>query len=310
VELVTDGSKGMGILPGELVKGTLRTGANSRATLLADDGTRLELADSTRATVQTADGAVRLDSGRIVAQMGSRPLKLTAGSSAVMVEGSTGQFEVAVTPGSVEVISRKGALNVHSGDKVVAVADGTRMTFGESGPVGSDKASAGDAPQGPAKDSAPDADAKAAAAPTPAPEPKPLVLKVSWPAAPVKSTSYTLKGTTTPGATVKVNGADATVKSNGKFSASVELPEGESVVEVKATGPNGEDKADSQKITVAAKAEAADDAPAAKDAAKPADQQAPATEDAKADSTPDDGQAKPKKKAAKSKVKEEASGWE
>jgi len=134
----------------------------------------------------------------------------------------------------------------------------------------------------------PESAPKSAPAEAPAPA-GPPTLKVKWPSAPV-TLSYTVKGTVTAGATVTVNDVEASVRESGSFSAKIELPEGQSVVEVQATGADGQSTTSKHSVTAAAPVvEKAAPKPAAKaPTSKPAAEQP----------------------ESKPKVKQEAAGWE
>jgi hypothetical protein len=70
---------------------------------------------------------------------------------------------------------------------------------------------------------------------------RPLVLQVEEPAdeSIVNASSITVRGTTTSGAVVSVNGALASVDSNGAFQLTIALDEGPNVIEVVASDDAG-----------------------------------------------------------------------
>lgn len=70
---------------------------------------------------------------------------------------------------------------------------------------------------------------------------RPLVLQVEEPAdeSIVNTSSITVRGTTTPGAVVSVNGALASVDSKGAFQLTITLDEGPNIIEVVASDDAG-----------------------------------------------------------------------
>jgi hypothetical protein len=66
----------------------------------------------------------------------------------------------------------------------------------------------------------------------------------------LETTSCAVSGRTEPDCTVTAGGVAAAVSREGKFSITVELAEGEQLVEVKATAPDGSETAISRTVTV------------------------------------------------------------
>ena len=343
VEVIAKGqSRGLGILPGEpLGAGTLALGPEAHAIFKTSDGATLELSAATRAQLNSGQATqVELAAGTVTAAVGAHPVRVQA-AGGLLATASGGKFEVALaSDGSVKVVSQQGPVELRLGDskselgsgKSIELAKGEplpALTQAPAAPVAAarpaaklpepekvamvDPAPVAKQPKPVAEQPEPAAKPVAAVAPKPEkakPAPVPVgppTLNVKWPASAV-ALSYTLRGKVSPGATVSVNNVAAEVRKSGSFTAKIELPEGESIVEVKAVGPDGQELAQKHAVTAAeppmeapapakpaapVEAQADDDAPPAKPAkvAKPA---AP----------------KPAGNAAKPQVTQEAAGWE
>jgi hypothetical protein len=66
----------------------------------------------------------------------------------------------------------------------------------------------------------------------------------------LETTSCDVSGRTEPDSTITIGDSPATVGKDGKFSTTIELTEGEQVVEVKATAPDGSETAIARTVTV------------------------------------------------------------
>jgi len=318
VEVIAKGqSRGLGILPGEpLGAGTLALGPEAHAIFKTSDGATLELSAATRAQMNSGQATqVELAAGTVTAAVGAHPVRVQA-AGGLLATASGGKFEVALaSDGSVKVVSQQGPVELRLGDSKSELGSGKSIELAKGEPLPA-LTQAPAAPVAAAKLPEPEKVAMVDPAPV-AKQPKPVAeqpvpvgpptLNVKWPASAV-ALSYTLRGKVSPGATVSVNNVAAEVRKSGSFTAKIELPEGESIVEVKAVGPDGQELAQKHAVTAAeppmeapapakpaapVEAQADDDAPPAKPAkvAKPA---AP----------------KPAGNAAKPQVTQEAAGWE
>lgn len=299
VELLPgNGGRGLGVLPGEPLGAGVLSVEKGRAVLATDDGATLEL-EGARAQVTSAETTrVALERGKLSASGGSRALKVEA-ANGLSATATGAHFELALgDDGSLDIADTQGALQLAMGDAKVELAAGQKLHLDKGQPLygpGSPslakardekpapKLAAAEVPEKPAAKAEP-----AKPEPTPAPSPAPAApqLSVKWPATAV-FTTYTLRGTTAPGAKVSAGEATAVARKNGSFSLKLTLPEGESQVEVKVTAADGQQASESHALRAIAPP-----AKPAQDAAEPAK---PAAGSEGAD---------------KPEVKQEGAGWE
>jgi hypothetical protein len=280
VELVADGTdKGTGILPGEPLTGGLRTGDGARARVATGAGGHLALDGSSRLDVK--GDQFSLAKGKVVAETGAGKLAVQAGEGPVMVEGAGGAFEVSLSGrGEVKVTVQKGTAQVAVRGRSVDLTEGQNVSISRGSDLPSPKAPTPTpepkADDKKADDKKPDdkkpelvakadekksdekksdekksdekkSDEKHDEPPAPTGPPK---LDVEWKVSALSDTTAQIHGVTSGNAKVVINGAvKAKVRSNGKFEAKLELPAGESEVEVVATGPDGQETTLKQKVT-------------------------------------------------------------
>lgn len=164
-----------------------------------------------------------LRGGSVVASVsaGDERLQITADGTRAVNEG-VARFAVFAAPGGhVSVAALKGNVLFDAQGKQVRVPEGNEST-----------ASAGREPG------------------EPAPIPEELLLSVSWPddAKPLVREHTEIMGTVRPSSQVKVNGEDARIARDGRFSASVPLDVGPNRVEVEARDIAGRKKAVSRMV--------------------------------------------------------------
>jgi hypothetical protein len=262
-ELLRDGNgKPAPLNAGQLVHAgdVIRTGPNGSVELRWArwaGGTRIKLGPNTRFTVKRAvanrssgneESRLRVDEGSIWVRLRK---KLT-GKSKFEVETPTA---VAAVRGTVFKVSvdKDGTSRVSVWEGTVAVA------LGAAGEVMVSDGSAlvaGHAVQAASPESMTEAEQEEWQEQTSVIGP---FLAVEAPAdgAKLTSRSLTVSGRTEPDCAVAVNGAAAAVSREGRFSATVELPEGSELVEAKATAPDGSETLVAITVAVSLPAEAA-----------------------------------------------------
>ena len=303
VELVAEGTdKGAGVLPGEPLSGGLRTGDGARARVATSGGGHLSLDAASRLDVKGDN--LSLAKGKVTAETGPGKLAVQAGEGPVMIEGTGGSFEVSLSgKGDVKVAVQKGSAQVAVRGRSVALAEGQNVAIAKGSDLPAPKADEKKADEKKPDEKKPDekkpelvakadekkddkkAEEKHDEPPAPTGPPK---LDVDWKVSALSETTAHIHGTTSGNAKVVINGeVKAKVRSNGKFEAKLELPAGESEVEVVATGPDGQATTLKQKVTFTPKPK---EEPKADDGEKK-------TDDKKSDDK-------------KSTTKQESSGWE
>jgi hypothetical protein len=195
----------------------LRTGADSSATLEIGKSVTVHVSERTGFTVAQVSNTVsrlRLEDGRVSSEVrgqeGFRFRVEVRGTDAV-AESSSGRFVAfrrgegpvtfAATEGKVRVTAKKETVEVKGGEQSVV-------------PQGSSPA-------------------------PPTQIPPSIFLKVGKPTAGRTPEEASLAGQTLPGAIVSVNGVQVPVESNGEFTSSVALREGDNEIVVKVEDPLG-----------------------------------------------------------------------
>ena len=212
----------------------LRTGPGARAVLRRRDS-ELVVEENidvrlNKLAAQTASFAL-LRGGTLVASVGAanEELQITAEGTSAVNEG-VARFAVSRAPaGHVSVAVLKGAALFDARGQQVRVTAGTESI----------------APPGRAPSE-------------PAPIPEEILLSVFWPSdeEPNLAERTQIRGQVRPSSRVKVNGADAPISADGKFSASVPLVVGANRVQVDARDITGRKKSVSRVVRRTAKAPA------------------------------------------------------
>ncbi|MCO4773826.1 MAG: FecR domain-containing protein [Deltaproteobacteria bacterium] len=161
---------------------------------------------------------IELEGGAVQATVRPTSPPVRLGSMGRQVQATDAEFAVAVQGRSMLIESRRGDLMAQGLPGVAAIEEGVRLVVDGEG--GSEVM----------------------------PIPEDLLLDVEWPSHKRTRASVTeIRGTTTPGATVEVAGAQGTVQTTadhqGSFVASLELDEGDNNVSVRATDLFGEEVA-------------------------------------------------------------------
>ncbi len=206
--LQQDAAPGMRLLP----KDELRVGEQGSAELAVDEQTRMTLSSASSIRVVGVDaGGVRieLEEGRVTARVRPESPALSITSRGRGVSATDADFDVVTgADGALGVESSRGELSLQGFEDVASLSEGSRLSV---------------APGLPAQ-----------AAPIPAS----LLLEVAWPEQVVtRDAEVALRGQTSPYAAVTLLGADrkaTTIRagSDGRFSASLPLQEGDNPVEV------------------------------------------------------------------------------
>lgn len=210
---VRRGDAWMALARGERVEANavIRTGDRGRATLKNPQGDELYLRERVVLEVGVLSQTVtelRLTRGKVRAQAapGTERLQITSGGARAVGAGGT-RFTVYADPrGAVAVATEDGEVKVLAAGREVTVGRAHKTYV---------------APGQPPTD--------------PVAIPDEVFVSVAWPRGEVHATSVTLKGRTTPGTQVAVNGQPVEVEDDGSFTAQVPLPrEGSNPVEVRA----------------------------------------------------------------------------
>jgi hypothetical protein len=193
------------VRPGDKLSPTdsIRTRLDGRA-VLDVAGVRVELDRVSRLSSIVAT-RVELSEGRVSARVpsGKREFGVSVDGSDAVAETESGEFAVlADGEGAATVATVSGSVRVTAKNQTVDVPAGTQSIVGR-----------GEAPS------------------APTPIPASLFLKVQKPQRKVqRSRQLSLSGTTVPGAALTINGRQVAVDAEGRFSAVVDLDEGENRV--------------------------------------------------------------------------------
>ena len=181
-----------------------------------DPGTTLELPTLANANL------IRLDEGRLSATVADsgKPLRVEIQGVDAVAETTEGEFDVLARSGEATVAARAGEVDFSSAGKTVKVSKGKLSRV--------------------RKGSAPSAAA---------PIPKSLFLKVSR-ASKTRSKKHTIRGKTTPGAIISINGVVVRVDETGDFSQVVALREGRNKIEVVGRDVVGRTERTAQQVVV------------------------------------------------------------
>lgn len=193
----------------------IRTGADG-ALVLAVGAAEVRLdPDSTIgvAQLERAVTRLRIDDGRVAAVVppGGGGLGIAVGEGGAVAETDEGEFSVLSTgDGGATVASTAGEVKVTSAGKTVAVPAGRQTRV-----------------------------AKGAAPTAPRAIPTSLFLKVKSSRKVLQKTTYSVRGETSPGAVISVNGVKVQVDENGEFVSVVTLREGKNEVTVRGRDATG-----------------------------------------------------------------------
>jgi hypothetical protein len=203
----------------------VRTG-NGRAILKLGGTTEIELRDRVEVrldSISRAGASVDLRHGRVVAHVGR------AGGNVAITAARTRTANQGVLParfvvtaderGRVTVATTEGSAVFESAGRSISVPAGTAT-----------RADPGQAPIDPEKIS------------------EDVFLAVAWPTGDRRTDRVPVTGRAAPGSLVHVNGAEATVDGNGRFSASVSLQVGQNPIEVDVEDLAGRFKTERREI--------------------------------------------------------------
>jgi hypothetical protein len=208
----------------------IRTSNDGKATLDIGDIATVEVSARSEFTVRELSetaSRVRLEEGRLAADVHGQSestFKVEAKGSDAVAETKKGQFSVLTTgKGQVSVATKKGRVRLSAKNKTVEVTEGMQSVVLPEQPPGEAE-----------------------------PIPPSLFLKVAKPRTRVQREKETVvKGTTTPGAVVSINGVYAQADEEGQFEATVALSEGKNKITVEAQDASGQlKKAALPEITV------------------------------------------------------------
>ncbi len=212
------------------VEDAVRTAEGARATLQVADGARLGLAPSTLLSVReyAPDATrLRLESGRLDASMSDKSsidLQVESRGSTAVTTARNGDFSLLTSgDGQVTVAARRGRVRLTAGGEVVELREGEQSSvFGADAPT------------------------------TPSAIPSTLFLKVVGSSQRVqRERTSVVRGETSPGAFVRVNGVVATTQRDGRFSVLLPLAEGENPIVVVAEDAMGRrERADAGTLVV------------------------------------------------------------
>lgn len=197
---------------------TIRTSDDGKATLDVGEIAMVEVSARSEFTVRELSetaSRVRLEEGRLAANVhgrGESTFKVEARGSDAVAETKQGEFSMLTTgKGQVSVATKKGRVRLSAKNKTVEVTEGTQsVVLPEQQPQ------------------------------APEPIPPSLFLKVAKPRTRVQREKETvIKGTTTPGAVVSINGVYAQADEEGQFEATVALSEGKNKITVEAKDASG-----------------------------------------------------------------------
>jgi len=208
----------------------IRTSDDGKALLDVGDIATVEVSARSEFTVRELSetaSRVRLEEGRLAADVhgvSQSTFKVEAKGSDAVAETSQGQFSVLTTGrGQVSVATRKGRVRLSAKNRTVEVTAGKQSVVLPEQPPG-----------------------------LPEDIPPSVFLKVARPKSRVQREKETvIKGTTTPGAVVSINGVYARANQEGQFEATVALNEGRNKILVEAEDAAGHrEKAELPEITV------------------------------------------------------------
>ncbi len=202
----------------------VRTAPGASAVLKLAVGTEIELRSGVEIGLdQLPSGAtVDLRRGKVLARVGAaEALAITTPNTRTTTtnEGPARFVVQADAQGRVSVAALEGSAKFEAGGKSVKV------------PAGSATAStAGRAPEDPER------------------IPEDVLLNVVWPSGERHGETAEIEGRAAPSSTVSVNGTQATVGSDGRFTATIKLREGKNPIDVTAEDLSGRTRKDSGTI--------------------------------------------------------------
>ncbi len=203
----------------------VRTG-NGRAILKLGRNTEIELRDRVEIrldSISRAGASVDLRRGRVVAHVGpsGSNVAITAARTRTANQpGEPARFVVTADGrGRVAVAATEGAARFEAAGRVVNVQAGS-VTHAEPGqpPVNPEKIS------------------------------EEVFLSVAWPTGERRDEKVAVTGRAAPGAVVRVNGADADVDGNGRFTTAVAIKVGQNPIQVEVEDPSGRSRSESRDI--------------------------------------------------------------
>ncbi|MEZ4318990.1 MAG: FecR domain-containing protein [Myxococcota bacterium] len=188
----------------------LRTG-DGRAVLSLDGGTRVRIGPSSSVVVRSVDEqgvGLELEGGALFATVRPESGSVNVTGGGVTVQATDADFDLGVTEGVA-------VLETTRGEVALMGVDEPRLSAGSRAVIRNRSAAIG-------------------------PIPEDLLLEVAWPQPErTRSEETRVSGTTAPGAKVTLSGAfgsrTVTADSDGNFTASVPLQEGENPIDVVAT---------------------------------------------------------------------------
>jgi hypothetical protein len=196
----------------------VRTSASSSAVLRLAAGTEIELRAGVEIGLDRLPGgpSVDLRRGRVLARVGGTDtLALTARDTRTTNEGPARFVVRADDQGRVSVAALEGKARFSAAGKTVALEPGTTSSSSNGGP-----------PEDPER------------------IPEEVLLNVVWPSAEHHGAEAEVAGRTAPSSTISINGAPASVGTDGRFSAKVPLREGKNVMHVDAEDLTGRTRRD------------------------------------------------------------------
>lgn len=214
------------IKPGDTltIQDVVRTAPGARAILRRGTSSELELREKVDVRLDRFSGdAATLDvlTGKVVASVSrtGESLEITAHESRAQNEGLA-RFVVSVDEKKVAVASQSGTTRFSSQGKEVRLAQGTES-----------HADRGKPPAEPEK------------------IPESVLLSVVWPSGERREDRTSIRGQVGPHTSVRVNGVDAEVADDGRFTAMVPLRDGANRIEVEAEELSGLTKKESGQVT-------------------------------------------------------------
>lgn len=198
--------------------GTVSLDVGGVAQVTVDPGSQISVPALTRTL-----GRIALEQGRVAARVGGRgAFGVTVPDTDTLARTDRGAFAVIASGGGeATVAATEGQVEVIAADTEVTVAAGEQTQVRAGGPP--------TAPQA---------------------IPPSLFLKVERPGRVVRSRQVELRGTTAPGAVLRVNGVRVVVSEAGEFSAAVPLEEGDNRVAVETVDVAGRRESTDVDVTV------------------------------------------------------------
>jgi hypothetical protein len=194
----------------------LRTGADGRLTLQVGDTAEVTVDPRSQISVPALTATVsrlQLGEGRLAARVpgdSGRTFGVEIEGTGTVAETEDGAFAVLTGGDETAVATTAGSVRVTAEEQTVSLAAGEQSLVRRGGPPGPPQAI-----------------------------PPSLFLKVERPGAVQRTSEVTVRGSTAPGAILRVNGVPVQVREDGRFTTVIALAEGRNRVEVESRDAAG-----------------------------------------------------------------------